>query len=82
MQCLGRGFVDGRHQIRRRRLLDHVPRSGDAVQFALLDLVMQPDRWLIDIDQAVVLTRKNGRAAFPFQLSRVAVTAANDAIYQ
>jgi len=42
VQCLGCGFVDGRHQITGRGLLDHVTGSGYTVQFALLDFVMQP----------------------------------------
>jgi hypothetical protein len=35
-----------------------MPRSGDGVQFALLDLVMQPNRLLIDINQTIILARK------------------------
>ena len=61
VERLGSRFVDGRHQITGRGLLDHVTRSGDAVQFALLDFVMQPTRLLIDIDQAVVFARKYDR---------------------
>jgi hypothetical protein len=57
VQCRGSGFVYGCHQIWSRRLLDHMPCSGDAVQFALLDLVMQCDGLLVDVDQTIILTR-------------------------
>lgn len=60
MQCLGSRFVDGRHQIMRRGLLDHVTGSGDAVQFALIDLVMKPARFLINIDQTIIFARNYG----------------------
>ena len=66
VQGLGSSFVDGRHQIKSSRLLDHMPGSGDAVQLALLDLVMQLGRLLIDIDQTIILARKYDRRHVEF----------------